>query len=100
MPIGAFFGRPLAMNLDSHIGLDANARAAVDQLDHDYLVKYAAMLDDGAAQARELWKDEPTPSRARKWPRWCRTPRPRRCAANGSTRPRRLAFQPTPSSAI
>jgi len=58
IPFGASFGHLLAMNLDSYTGLDAETKAIVDQLGHDYLVEYARVLDEDAARVRELWKGD------------------------------------------
>lgn len=58
VPFGASFGHIITMNLDSYTLMDAETRAVVDQLGHDYLVEYSRMLDDDGARVRELWKGD------------------------------------------
>ncbi len=58
VPFGASFGHLLAMNLDSYQAMDAETRAVVDKLGHDYLVKYSEMLAADAARVRKLWNGD------------------------------------------
>jgi TRAP-type C4-dicarboxylate transport system substrate-binding protein len=58
VPFGASFGHIIAMNLDSYNALDAETRAVVDQLGHDYLMEYSRMLDEDDARVRKLWQGD------------------------------------------
>ncbi|MEI4470125.1 C4-dicarboxylate TRAP transporter substrate-binding protein [Frigidibacter sp. MR17.24] len=58
VPFGASFGHILAMNLDSYMGLDDETRAVIDQLGHDYMEEYAAMLEQDETTVREAWKGD------------------------------------------
>ncbi|AXS39768.1 C4-dicarboxylate TRAP transporter substrate-binding protein [Breoghania sp. L-A4] len=58
IPLGASFGHLIAMNLDSYKAMDAETKAVVDQLGHDYAREYADELDSDDAKVRAGWPEK------------------------------------------
>lgn len=58
VPIGAQFGHLLAMSLDSYNAMDAETKAIVDQLGHDYLIEYNRLIEKDTQRVLDLWKGE------------------------------------------